>query len=41
MKVRRKTNWITGANLVLMKYDRAVSPQSERFKSFFQWDDNG
>lgn len=37
-KIRRKTNWIRGANLILTKYDRTLTEQSERFTSFFQWD---
>jgi hypothetical protein len=41
MKLHRKNNWIAGANLILMKYDRATTNQSARFTSFFQWNDNG
>jgi hypothetical protein len=36
MTIRRKTNWITGANLILTKYERGTTTQSERFMSFFQ-----
>ena len=41
MKIRRKTNWVTGANLILTKYDRVNTAQSVQFTSFFQWDDHG
>jgi hypothetical protein len=41
MKIRRKTTWITGANLILTKYERSLTEQSARFVSFFQWDDGG
>jgi hypothetical protein len=41
MKLRRKINWITGANLILTKYERALTTQSARFFSYFQWDDQG
>ena len=38
-KVKRKTNWVTSANLILTKYERAgTTEQSKRFLSFFQWD---
>lgn len=38
MKIHRKTNWISGANLILLKYQRNTTTQSERFTSYFQWD---
>jgi hypothetical protein len=38
MKLQRKTNWVTGANLILTKYERSTTTQSKRFMSFFQWD---
>lgn len=38
MTVHRKTNWITGAKLILSKYDRIDTPQAARFTSYFQWD---
>jgi hypothetical protein len=38
MKEHRKKNWITGAKLILDKYDRIETPQSARFTSYFQWD---
>lgn len=38
MTIRRKLTWITGANLILTKYDRAQTSQADRFMSFFQWD---
>jgi hypothetical protein len=38
MQIQRKTNWITGANLILMKYERSTTVTSERFMSYFQWD---
>jgi exonuclease III len=41
MKLRRKINWVAGANLILTKYERTTSVQSARFRSYFQWDDNG
>jgi hypothetical protein len=37
MTIQRKTNWVTGANLILTKYDN-LPPQSKRFLSYFQWD---
>jgi hypothetical protein len=37
MAIRRKTNWVTDANLILQKYNN-LSPQANRFVSFFQWD---
>jgi hypothetical protein len=38
MTIRRKINWITGANLILTKYERGQTEQSDRFTSYFQWD---
>lgn len=38
MKIRQKINWITGANLILDKYTRVSTTQTERFMSYFQWD---
>ena len=38
MKLQRKKNWVTGANLIISKYARNTSRQSARFKAFFQWD---
>jgi ribonuclease HI len=38
MKLHRKTNWITGANLILTKYERSTTNQSARFTSYFIWD---
>lgn len=38
MKIRRKINWVTGANLILDKYTRVSMTQTERFMSYFQWD---
>lgn len=38
LKLQKKTNWITGANLILAKYERSTTLQSERFTSYFQWD---
>eukprot|EP00557_Chaetoceros_sp_GSL56_P006869 CAMPEP_0176497318 /NCGR_PEP_ID=MMETSP0200_2-20121128/11658_1 /TAXON_ID=947934 /ORGANISM="Chaetoceros sp., Strain GSL56" /LENGTH=203 /DNA_ID=CAMNT_0017895319 /DNA_START=284 /DNA_END=895 /DNA_ORIENTATION=+ len=38
MRLQRKTNWVTGAILIISKYDRITSIQSARFLSFFQWD---
>jgi hypothetical protein len=37
MKLRRKNNWITSANLILTKYD-STTAQSQRFLSYFQRD---
>jgi hypothetical protein len=41
MKLWRKTAWITGANLIIHKYEQISTEQSVRFLSFFQWDDGG
>jgi hypothetical protein len=38
MSIRRKTNWVAGANLILVKYERTTTVQTARFQSFFQWD---
>jgi hypothetical protein len=38
MKIHRKTNWITGATIILTKYERSTTLQSARFTSYFQWD---
>jgi len=38
MKLQRKTNWVTGANLIISNYERNSTEQSMRFRSFFQWD---
>jgi hypothetical protein len=38
LKLQKKTNWIAGANLILNKYERSTTLQSERFTSYFQWD---
>jgi hypothetical protein len=38
MTLHRKINWVAGANLILTKYERAMTVQSAKFKSFFQWD---
>lgn len=37
-KLQKKLNWIAGANLIMTRYERTTSSQSERFKSYFQWD---
>jgi hypothetical protein len=36
MTIKRKTNWIAGANLILIKYKRVETPQEVRFMSYFQ-----
>jgi hypothetical protein len=36
MTARQKINWITGANLILKKYERGHTEQSDRFTSYFQ-----
>jgi len=41
MKLKRKTNWITGATLILAKYEQSTTEQMRRFASYFQWDDQG
>ena len=41
MTLRKKTNWIEGANLILTKYERTNTLQSAHFASYFQWDDEG
>jgi hypothetical protein len=39
MTLRQKIKWIAGANLIMIKYDRATSTvQAKRFTSYFQWD---
>jgi hypothetical protein len=38
MTLHRKINWVAGANLILTKYKRAITVQSAKFQSFFQWD---
>lgn len=38
MKVHRKSNWITGAKLILKNYERIDTAQAARFTSYFQWD---
>jgi hypothetical protein len=38
MTIHRKTNWIAGANLIMVKYDRVNTAQAMRFMSYFQWD---
>jgi hypothetical protein len=38
MTLRRKINWIAGANLIMAKYDRVTTTQAKRFTSYFQWD---
>jgi hypothetical protein len=38
MKLHRKINWVEGAKLLLVKYDRLDTEQAARFTSYFQWD---
>jgi hypothetical protein len=38
MTIRRKINWIAGANLIMTKYERVNTSQATRFTSYFQWD---
>jgi hypothetical protein len=38
MKLKRKENWIAGAKLIITKYERTTTEQSQRFTSYFQWD---
>lgn len=38
MTIRRKINWVAGANLIMVKYDRVTTEQATRFTSYFQWD---
>jgi hypothetical protein len=33
-----KINWVEGARLILVQYDRVATPQAARFTLYFQWD---
>jgi hypothetical protein len=38
LKLHKKINWITGARLILAKYERIGTTQAAQFTSYFQWD---